>query len=356
MTRKELLNSTIVAAGTTILFPQGRLLSASSTNCNLTEETREIINLAFRSPSSHNSQPWYIKIVNKSQWELGLVSDRFLPAVDPAHREAALSLGCLVESTILSLEAHGSKGEVTEIDSLKKKVTISHKGGQKNDTSLGENLAARMTVRKNFEKKDLSSRDRTVLERGIRDIHYYTLSSDMGQNLSEATVKSNILQVNRTETQVELAKWIHWNKKDAAHYRNGLTPATMEIPSIARLFIRNYTEKDVLSQGFKKATIDLIKEQVHAGAGWYLLYSKNNSFPHLIDAGQRYFRLLSRIRPLGIAMHPMSQLLEESEMIPVKTAVTPGGKELQFVIRTGYRNYPSEPQSMRMHLTKTVLQ
>src|SRR5262245_53909543 len=58
----------------------------------------ELLNLASRSPSSHNAQPW--TFVRSGEQRLVLRSDqsRWLRMVDPNNRELLLSFGALIET------------------------------------------------------------------------------------------------------------------------------------------------------------------------------------------------------------------------------------------------------------------
>ncbi|MGM0498554.1 MAG: Acg family FMN-binding oxidoreductase, partial [Bacteroidota bacterium] len=75
----------------------------------------------------------------------------------------------------------------------------------------------------------------------------------------------------------------------------------------------------------------------------------------LIETGRRVERMLLRIRERGIAMHPMSQVLEENPYAQQLTNVLELDKPLQFVIRAGYvEDYP-HPVSLRKDLEDILL-
>ena len=58
----------------------------------------QLVDLASRSPSGHNAQPW--TLVRSGEHGLVLRSEqsRWLPMVDPANRELLLSFGALIET------------------------------------------------------------------------------------------------------------------------------------------------------------------------------------------------------------------------------------------------------------------
>ena len=58
-------------------------------------------------------------------------------------------------------------------------------------------------------------------------------------------------------------------------------------------------------------------------------------------------RLFLKIREKGIAMHPMSQILEESSFNNSLKYQFGLAGEIQFVLRLGYINHYPEPVSLR---------
>jgi hypothetical protein len=67
----------------------------------------------------------------------------------------------------------------------------------------------------------------------------------------------------------------------------------------------------------------------------------------LVETGRRLQRLLLKVRERNIAIHPMSQALEESapEQIVKQSINAPGS--IQFLLRAGYvKDYPP-PVSLR---------
>ncbi len=88
-------------------------------------------------------------------------------------------------------------------------------------------------------------------------------------------------------------------------------------------------------------------QQVSSSAGWVIITSNDASVENLLDAGRRMQRLFLKIRERGIAIHPMTQILEEkpfNEQINSTLGIT---DPVQFILRSGYvKNYP-QPVSLR---------
>jgi hypothetical protein len=122
----------------------------------------------------------------------------------------------------------------------------------------------------------------------------------------------------------------------------------MEIEGVLGWVVRNFYDKDnMMTKDFRERSIDRIKQEVSASAGWILITIKDNSIATLLETGRRMERLFLKVRERNIAIHPMTQILEELST-KVKLNQSIGiGKYIQFILRTGYlKNYP-QPVSLR---------
>jgi hypothetical protein len=98
---------------------------------------------------------------------------------------------------------------------------------------------------------------------------------------------------------------------------------------------------------FREKGLDKVKEQVSKSAGWILITSQDESVATLLETGRRMQRLLLNIREKNIAIHPMTQILEEASTRQVLNQSIGITENIQFILRTGYlKNYPS-PVSLR---------
>ena len=148
--------------------------------------------------------------------------------------------------------------------------------------------------------------------------------------------------------QRELADWIRFSSDDAAKHRDGLTTASMEIGGLPAWVLRNfYGKKAVMKPAFRDETIDTVRKEVVNSAGWLLITSQDNAVTTLLDTGRRMQRLFLQVRDRGIALHPMTQILEEA---PTRKTVNESigmSVPIQFILRVGYLTTYPEPVSLR---------
>lgn len=355
----------MVLGGIYIVNPLAELKTVARKNLynylpGLDDDRLEIIYLAALAPSGHNTQPWTVRILDENHWLIGTESGRWLPAVDPENREVILSLGAFLENMVV---AAGVKGYAVAVEIVGKKLTDTelldiklHK--VKNVTTFDLTaLKLRRTVRNNFLTSFLSNEDiRFLTEENKESCLYYSQDSKEGNYLAKGTLVANQLQAYRNPAQEELAKWIRWSNHDIEHYRNGLTPETMEIEGISRWYVKNfYSIQTVLEKSFREATIKRIQAQVTVGSGWLVITSKDSSIPELIAAGRKLQRIWLQARNKKIALHPMSQILEEEPMQQEIASALGIRDKIQFIVRIGYINNYPQPVSPRMPVNNIIL-
>jgi hypothetical protein len=98
---------------------------------------------------------------------------------------------------------------------------------------------------------------------------------------------------------------------------------------------------------FRETGLDKVKTQVSESAGWILITSKDQTVETLLETGRRMQRLFLKVREKNIAIHPMTQILEETATKETLNQSIGINENIQFILRTGYlKNYPP-PVSLR---------
>ena len=88
-------------------------------------------------------------------------------------------------------------------------------------------------------------------------------------------------------------------------------------------------------------------EQAGQGAGWLVITSPGNKALDLIDTGRRFQRMALIARERNIAIHPMTQTLEEKQgQANIKSNHRPETIP-QFMLRVGYVDKYPNPVSLR---------
>ncbi|MEJ7822649.1 MAG: hypothetical protein WKF85_10035 [Chitinophagaceae bacterium] len=313
---------------------------------------REILYLASLAPSGHNTQPWFVEYIEPYHWFICNDKSKWLPAVDPTQRETILSIGAFIQNLEYAASNAGYNCQFNMIANTNQDENVMDVKLNKSGSASVYDIAKiknRRTVRSNYSNDLLKKEDAVYLfneeqdffnlvPNGSKEYHY----------LNEQTIEANRIQSYRDAAEKELSEWIRFSTKDAERYRDGLTTASMEIEGIAGWIVRNFYNKgSVMKNDFRDKSIDKVKKQVSQSAGWLLITSKDNSVTTLLETGKRIQRLFLKVREKGIAIHPMTQILEEASTRQTLNQSIGISDTIQFILRMGYlRSYP-EPVSLR---------
>jgi hypothetical protein len=126
----------------------------------------------------------------------------------------------------------------------------------------------------------------------------------------------------------------------------------MELDGFPGWLLRNfYDQENVMKNNFREQGIDKVKNQVSQSSGWLIITSKDNSVETLLETGKRFQRIFLKVRDKNIAIHPMTQILEEDETKQQVNSSMGINDKIQFILRMGYlKNYP-EPVTLRRPAT-----
>lgn len=222
----------------------------------------------------------------------------------------------------------------------------------KSGTAAGFDIAkikTRRTVRSNFLNNLLKKEDVVYLFKEEQEFFNFVPGGSKGhQYLNEQTIEANRLQSYRDAAEKELSEWIRFSGNDAEKYMDGLTTASMEIGGLSGFVVRNfYNKNSVMKKDFRDKNIENVIMQVSQSAGWLLISSKDESVTTLLETGKRMQRLFLKVRDKSIAIHPMTQILEEPSTKQTVNQSIGISDNIQFILRVGYlKSYPV-PVSLR---------
>ena len=263
------------------------------------------------------ASPGMSKKKGRFDWVIGADPARRLPAVDPHNRELLLSVGAFTENLSLAAAGYGYDLQVQVLASKPTdeeilKVVLKKEQGV--DYPLNR-IASRRTVRNGLKPGEIRKNDIEKLAKPLApNFFYFPRGSEHGKCLTEWAIESFRDQTNRNEAQRELASWIRFSDKEAKKYRDGLTPESMEITGFSGWWVRQlYGPKDVLEPGFRQKGIDGTAKIAREGGGWVIVTSPGEKVSDLIETGRNFEKMFLLARDLKIAIHPMTQMLEEEK-------------------------------------------
>jgi len=302
-----------------------------------------LLDRAATAPSSHNSQPWRVRVWSDTSFRLEVDPARRLRAVDPEDREVLLSLGAFWESLEQAAIAEGWQVEAKIVPAPENSVPVAvnfvlHRTEVPADS--GERLSrlsARATNRGTFDTAAIRPEHLQILTRAVPGSAWFPAASPQGKWIGSSLAEANGQQAKNDARQQELASWLRFSRQEVRARADGLTPEMMGKGALVQFWWYHFMDStDVLKPWFRSASETTARNQVEHCAGFLVLTSPDASPASLLLTGREFQRLTLLSPTLGIALHPMSQLMEESPWNEELSARLGISGTVQFVLRAGY--------------------
>jgi len=308
---------------------------------NLYFDMKEIIKYGTYAPSSHNAQMWTVKILNNNKLKVYPNYKRVLPYVDPQNRETWISIGAFVENCVLSAQDLNYKA-IVEIK--EKEIIIGLKKGENTKTSKKNinNILKRLTIRTSYLDKKIDKKTINNITNISENVFYYPKETFQGNAIIDNSIKAYTLQMQDTSKLKELAEWMTFSYKEERERKDGLTPEMLGITGFQHFLFNIFmSKKSVTGKTFIKGSIKGAKKQLNSCSGYIIITTKSFSVKDLVKSGRELENVWLKCVENNIAVHPMSQVLEEKEYYEnLKKKLNIEG-EIQMVLRIGkVKKYP----------------
>lgn len=318
----------------------------------------KVIAYAILCPNPHNKQPWLIKLTSQLSLELYVDQTRLLPETDPFARQIHIGQGCFLET--LSIAASGlgyqadieyfPQGEYSNVVIEKRpvaRVLLSKNTAIKEDP-LCKYILNRQSNKREYDNSRLLSFQKSQLQ-AIPMSKRATLTLHESESeviyLRELLTEAMIIESNNKARDLETIKMFRFNDQEVEKYRDGFGLEHQGVSGIKKFMIeslfldREKTEKDPTD--FGKQSVDITRSICESSSSFALLITKGNSRLQQVNAGRDYCRLNLTTTAMGLAQHPMSQVLQEyPDMLPLQNKFKQHfnietGQTVQMLIRLG---------------------
>jgi nitroreductase len=312
----------------------------------------QLVDLASRSPSGHNTQPWTVVRTEGQRLVLRSEPGRWLKMVDPTNRELLLSFGALIETIRQAGPALGYRIDLEVLADRPEASDIAHVDlspapvATSNASSL---IRSRASTRTPFLPVELDSKDVDhILAVDRSALHFVPRQSQHGRWIAEATGEAFAHQTWDDAKQAELAGWLRFSRREVRTRGDGLTPEALGLAPLGRaIWYATFTRKQALRAAFRRSSVKVTQRQVQGCAGFLLVTSADRSVRALLDAGATYLRALLRATDLRVAHHTMSYALEEEPWRDQIDSALQFERPIQFVVRIGRAKRLARPSIRR---------
>jgi hypothetical protein len=325
---------------------------------------------AILAPNPHNRQPWLVSLEGEDSIILYFDTARRLPATDPYDRQLAIGCGAFLE--LLSIAAHeiGYAAQIELFPMGEPQPTLDDKpvarirlvkGGTKDPLYVW--ITQRRSNKEAYDpKKPVKAETLQQLVR-MEPNEKLTLAGTLSGAAQCESLRQLSIQAYRREIETPIAlkesiDLMRIGKGEIATHRDGID---LDFPGLGAMqALGLITRQKMMTPGTKAyqqglAQYDPLAKSA-AGYVWIITNSKDRYGE--LAAGRAYARLNLRAAALGIAMHPMSQALQEyAQMRPIKAEAEKAvglepDKCLQMLARIGYGSKipPSPRRGLQEHL------
>ncbi|MET1415264.1 twin-arginine translocation pathway signal protein [Roseibium sp. HPY-6] len=313
------------------------------------------LSYALLAPNPHNRQPWLVELDTADGFLLHRDIERDLPHTDPNQRQIFVGLGCFLELMAIASTLKDRRAEIELFpDGTNGPVaSVRLKDGGKADR-LAEHILARRTCKEPFE-------DRPVPKESIAQLTQYgVIITDPAEvmRVKKLTWDAWMTETNTHRTLKESVDLMRFGKSEINANPDGidLGGPFLESLMLAGILTRE-NQLDPESAGFQEG-IKIYRDMLEATPAYIVLTTSQNARQNQIEAGRRWLRLNLETTRLGLALHPVSQALQEfKEMEPhykqAHQLLAKPGETVQMLGRLGYG--PTVPPSPRWPLETRIM-
>lgn len=321
---------------------------------------KRVLSYAMLAPNPHNLQPWLVDLRQTGQIDLYCDRTRLLPQTDPFSRQILIGHGAFLELLDLAASAAGHRTEITYFpqgefgDRVDDRPVASIRlisDANRSPDSLFEQILHRRSAKIPFD-----ATQPLLLEHGQA---LATAYSDPECQLSVATDRSRVLslqgmvqsameiELRTPHTYQESVDVMRIGAREVEQHRNGIDLTGAAIGWGRLLGMVNREKLADPTSGAFRSGVTMYREMAQGTPAFAWMTTTNNTRSTQLAVGRAYARLNLKATALGVAMHPMSQVLQEYAEIQAlqrgfltMLGIAPGDT-VQMLLRLGYADRPA---------------
>lgn len=316
---------------------------------------KELVQLAIKAPSGHNTQPWQFKISDQA---IRILPDlhRRLPVVDPDDHALFISLGCALENLLVAANHFRLDAKVEPFPSSETEecivVRFVPKEGRDED-QLFRAIATRQSNRGTYDGRpippiDLETLQKATKQEGVR-CEMFVGSAEV-EPLLEFILEGTRQQYRDKAFVRELVSWIRFNQAEAKKSQDGLYALVIGSPTAPRwlgtLFMTLFTNPESMAHNFSALA--------RGSSALALFIAAKNDKSHWVQLGRSFQRFALTAASLGIAS---AHLNMPCEVVAVRKRLQEhlrlGDAQPLLLLRLGYGK--PMPYSLRRPVEEVLL-
>jgi hypothetical protein len=332
---------------------------------------------AVLAPNPHNRQPWLVRLDGDDSLTLFCDKDRLLPETDPPGRQIFIGLGAFLELLRQAAAAKGFRletvpfpeGEPWPVPDSRPVASVTFFADEavEKDPLFGAALARR-TVRVPFDRKSIPDANAMnnlggVLRAGEGSFHW-TAGGEQAAAIKDICKRAWRIEAETQHTFHETVELTRIGDDAINENPDGIALSGPMMEAMHAAGVLTAEKMDEPESMARKESIRFYEDLIEEADVFGWLTTEGNSRTGQLAAGAGWVRLHLGATIAGIAMHPLSQALQEfPEMagplreIHEATGAAPPADDragrIQGVFRFGYAKFP--PPAPRWPLTSRIV-
>lgn len=297
---------------------------------------KTLISYAMLCPNPHNKQPWIVAFQGQDKIRLYVDPERLLPETDPIHRQIHIGQGTFIESLVIAASHFGVRAEVSyfplgkyDNQSLPFRPVADIKLVKQSDIHpdpLFAQIVRRQSTKTPYTEEKLTTKQLEKLKAVIDDSEFLLRFID--SKLDKKAMADFLVQAMEVEEKerarnMETIAMFRFNDQEFSQHRDGFGLPQNGVSGLKRVIAETFfvnrekAEKDPSS--FGQEGVKVAVNVAHNTQHFAWLSSQDNSRATQVKIGRLYNRINLTTSALGIAQHPMSQILQEyQDMLPLQ--------------------------------------
>ncbi|MCP4981345.1 MAG: twin-arginine translocation pathway signal protein [Gammaproteobacteria bacterium] len=289
----------------------------------------QVLAYAILCPNPHNKQPWIIHLTGPASFNLHVDPDRLLPETDPVHRQIHIGQGTFLETLAIAANGLGYKANIeyfpegmygnTElIDKPVAAIELVRDAGMNKDP-LFNFLLQRHSNKREYGNYQLNESELSTLRNAHQRHGEYSLTvmdSPQGKaNMVKIFTNAMQIEVGNPQRDMETIEMFRFNDDEIRKFRDGFGVAQTGMNGVTKFIAETFfldrktVEEDPTE--FGQQAVDMTQKVSESTNTFAWLSSTGNSRLDQIKIGRDYCRMNLQTTSMGLAQHPMSQVLQE---------------------------------------------
>ncbi len=321
-------STAVIAAAGAVGFaatrtPDKALAPWSVAGSTYTDARMRALSYAVLAPNPHNQQPWLVTLEGDDSFTLSYDLDQMLPHTDPFNRQIVIGLGCFLELMRMAAASDGYRADVDLFPKGQPEPLLDGRPIARVTLAKDASVAASPLFAEVFNRR--SNKEPFDTSRPVAPADLAAITSVAGAGAITGTVsdgetidhlrdiswRAHLVEVETPRTYMESVEVMRFGKAEINAKPDGIDMGGpfLEALNLAGILTRD-TLADMSSQAYAQG-IDMYREILWSAMGYVYVGAAENTRLDQIAAGRDWVRMNLKAAQLGLAIHPLSQALQE---------------------------------------------